>query len=194
MNIILMEGDESTQSDGKPRHIYLSIEGKKLILPTDKTILDLLEIGKGIAPQVNNEIGMVTAAKLISEHKLTNENKIELNDIVRYIGPVHPDNPDLVADAEYRVIPNAEGQLGMSNYHIINEKAGVPIRLSVPKNLLVLVRKEPIQKVEKNMVMERLVICPNDGENVALKLDGEIFKGKCLQCGQELSAVKEVLV
>ena len=48
MRIEFFEGDESTQSDGKPRHIYLSIEGKKLILPTDKTILDLLEIGKGI--------------------------------------------------------------------------------------------------------------------------------------------------
>ena len=50
MNIILLEGDEAQHQDGKPRYIYLSINGKKQILPTSKTILELLDIGKGIEP------------------------------------------------------------------------------------------------------------------------------------------------
>jgi hypothetical protein len=102
--------------------------------------------------------------------------KIEFNDIVKYIGPVNEDNIDLVQGKEYTVLV-----VKKDRFEIIDLNCGFPIRLSVFKQFVELVKKNPPPRVEKEMTMERLVKCPC-GEDVALKLIADTFIGDCLKC------------
>jgi hypothetical protein len=213
MHIELMEGDELTQPDGKPRNIFLSIEGKKMILPTNKTILDLLDIGKGIEPSkatLEPLIPLKTENKPIVEEQpkakdLTGE--IQREDLVKCIfvkerfkdkGGAELIESGLILGKIYRVLkvskvgvtePGTNELVWLiKHYELIDDKAEIPTRIYAFPGEVELFQKRgaPLEKI---MVPSEMFTC-SCGTINALLLDTEKNKyiGKCgnPDCGKVL--------
>ena len=103
--------------------------------------------------------------------------KIEFNDIVKYIGPSNDENRDLVPGNTYTVIGAKKDR-----FDIIDLECGFPIRLSVFKQFVELVKKNPPPYAEKKMLKEEIFLCPC-GEEMALTLIDGKFIGTCAKCG-----------
>jgi len=190
MRIEILEGDEYLYEDGKARNIILVIDGKRMIMPTNKTIQELCDIVKklgGITPQVKKEI--------IQEEEVTefisDPNIIQRGDIVKYIGEVSEDNRDLTLVDEYVVIPDEDGRVSGKNLHIMSKTHPVPIRLVVKKEWVKLLRKNTDKPAIKKTICEAIVKCDKCQQEVALILADSKYTGKCLKCGAVIEKTQE---
>ncbi len=190
MNIILMEGDELAQPDGKPKNIYLSINGKKMILPTSKTILDLLDIGKGIEPSKEpivesasietQEMPIAEVPVIPVDHSI----KIQREDLVKCVMVnerlAKEDKSDLTLGTIYRVIKIS--QMGITNpdtqqmefivdhYEVIEDNAPVPRRIYAFPGEVELYQKSKRKKIGKDYKFSEVMKC-ECGTSNALILD-----------------------
>jgi len=179
--IQLLEGDGFLYDDGKPRNIIVSVDGKKFPFSAERTISDLY-IAAEKMPGGNKPALPEPVSEIVNRVITSIPNAIEKNDIVRYTGPISPNNIDLSHEAEYRVIAH-EGGVLLANgmYNIINDKSGFPLRLNVPKQFVVLVRKNPIIPIQRKDNFEILDKC-KCGEDVVLTLSGNTYSTVCSKC------------
>ena len=194
MRIELMEDDSISQPDGKPKHIYLSIDNKKMILPTDKTILDLLELGKGISPIAPLETPETAQQPpLLSS---TKPNEIEREDLVTCIKVLprgEGANVDIVEGGIYRVIAIQRAGTVVKYFEVIDDAAPIQRRIPVYPQEVVLLKKHPYfpPPIHK---FEEIHPCGYCGESNALVLDIEKNKyvGECKKCHKQLETERPV--
>ena len=198
MKFELLEGDELCQPDGRPRNIIVVIEGKRGIMPTSKTLLDLLDIAKmaGIEP---SKTPIEQPASLESIKTPTVEAKIESGDIeredlvtcVKVLPRAEGVNVDIVEGGTYRVLSIQRQSAGETTvvkyYEVIDDSAPVQRRIVVFPQEVMLAKKhgfipKPIHRFEE------IYPCGYCGEQNALVLDAEKNKyvGECKACHKPL--------
>ena len=67
MKLEILEGDEYLYEDGKPRNIIIVIDGKRMIIPTVKTIAELCDIVKRTLPLCPSVIMQPTATEILAQ-------------------------------------------------------------------------------------------------------------------------------
>jgi len=215
MRIELLEGDELCQPDGKPKNIYISLEGRKMIIPTSKTILDLLELGKGITP-AKEPIAPVIALEtqksaIVEDTAKPIPGVIEREDIVRCVkviveqlaGGAQPAARDIAVGGQYRVLsihandiadPSGSGEIHRvpTSYDVVDDSAPIKRRITVFPSEIELLRKHTARE-KKVLVFEERMKCPVcEEDNVVLCADhrNDVHKNKytgvCKKCGKEL--------
>ncbi len=158
--------------------IIITVEGKSFPYSTKKTIAQLCEDIKTVSILIiEKSKGEVVEVNI----KQPDINRVERNDIVKYIGPVPEDNRDLVVDAEYRIL-----NVNKDSYDIISDTSPVPIRLCVLKGWIALIRKNPPPKVNKINTLSTTINCTICGNVAALEKNGDIYTGNCNKCGEAL--------
>lgn len=194
------EDDAYLYPDGKPRHVILKVGTRNLIMPTDRTIADLVSIissfvksGVNVlpsSPTLSNTESFPPAGMNIPQE--TNQtplrnDTIQMFDIVKYTGPQNDDNLDLVPGRLYRVLDVSKNQ-----YSIIDDKSDFPIRLAVWKNMVELVTKhDPALLNKKTVVFDILFSCICGSVTGLIQSETGAYRGKCPGCKKELLVHKE---
>ena len=188
MKVEFFEGDESGE------HIIVVIDGKRMILSTDKTIKDLLKY-KGSETDIHTEALTERANKAVDDVILKAvSDVIERNDIVqcvRVLERAQGADVDIRLGCEYRIAGikkiSVDGQQIVEHYEVIDDHAPIPRRVMVSPVEVALLRKH-IPGPKKVLVFEERTICGFCGEENVLVLNQEKNKyiGPCLKCGKEI--------
>lgn len=214
MDIRFHEDDGLLQPDGLPKIVVVSVDGVRFPYETSKTIAELYEqvikipksaikaleeikslggcmCGRGEWCESCQPSSALNKARNIASEALAPRETasiIQRADIVRYKG--HYEDGQLIEDPEGELVAGREYYVlavDKKTVAIIDHSAPVPIRLTVLKTDVELVRKGE-RVTHKKSVFEKLATC-SCGEVAALERrpDGS-YSGTCIKCNEALVA------
>ena len=182
MKIEICEGDGYLYEDIQPRNFILIVDGRRMIYPADKKISELVALVDKLCitpgPKKESEVvGVFPGLGVVTRDMF----KIEMFDEVEYIGPVDPDNKDLVVGRHYTI-----QKVGITQHDIVDWNSPTPIRLAVFVSWVKLVKKhDPALLNKKTVVFDITYTCDCGKILALLRPEGaEEYKGKC-ECGKE---------
>ena len=191
---------EFFEQDEEGKYISVGIDGKRIILPTSKTIADLLNF-KPNAPVYVSAAPPVPKSYDPAPQVESAENliTIERGDFVSY-QPIfaagyspqeRADHAGLTIGKQYRVLDCHE-----DSYDIIDDTASAPQRIGIMSFDVSLLRKTPKVRAVQKQQFEMLMNCPNCVDpkdkkplQVVLSTDGtKEYFGECEECHCTLHA------
>lgn len=185
MKIELFETDETGE------HIIAVINGRRMILSTEKTIKYLIDIyGKPIKEFEFSKIELQeTTSAFESRHGTVSQTEIERGDFVIFQPKnieafLANDNGQLKPGKEYEVLKANKFNGLLEGYDIIDRTDPQPIRTAVGALDVTLSRKTPKVHVERKDLLEMIKSCPTCGDEIVLscEMDGSFYEGSCEKC------------
>ena len=198
MKIEICEDNGDIQPDGKPTLVVLVVtndngQQKRLPYEATKTIQELYGDVKKLAFNglISKLILPNPSESFTTQKPISNYNEIEREDLVKIVGLAERDEftdeaRELSNGMIVRVMEVIRRKGQVVGYEIVNDKAALPIRLTISASEVILHEKfvkKPVVRVNKFEIIKQCV-CK---EQVALELNGNMYEGKCPACGTMLS-------
>jgi hypothetical protein len=188
---------EFFETDEEGKYISVGIDGRRVIMPTSRTIADLLRIKRG--PILQGDPRLTNETDVINPPADKGSNEIERDDYVTftpiaaggYTPQERADQMGLLIGSSFQILDVRE-----DGYDIIDRASPTPKRIGVMKFDVTLSKKTPKIQIVKEEVFEMTKDCPNCKDSfgkpliVALRVDkgSDHYQGQCEECKQIMTA------